>query len=171
MQKRIISVLVVLTMIVGMRAMCLAQQEPAGQVQKPAMQTDEPAMKAEEPAAPAEEPAGEMQEASQLEVSVAAICRDVVDLEPVDAGVTFAATVGKLYCFTKITGAESPTHITHVWYFDGTERARVDLAVNSVSWRTYSSKIIQQHEQGAWRVDILDAEGDVLKSLEFQVTP
>jgi hypothetical protein len=102
---------------------------------------------------------------------VATICKDVVDREPVDSGNSFTADVGKLYCFTKIMGAESPTHVTHVWYFDGTERARVDLAVNAASWRTFSSKIIQAHELGAWRVDVLDADGNVLKSLDFEVTP
>ncbi len=114
---------------------------------------------------------GQAQEAVQLEVTAAAIAKDVVDREPVDAGTSFPVAVGKLYCFTKITGAQSPTQITHVWYFDGTERARVDLAVNSISWRTKSSKIIQAHELGAWRVDVLDSEGTVLKSLEFEVTP
>ena len=111
------------------------------------------------------------QEAAQLEVAAAAICTKVVGLEPVGPGTSFAATVGKLYCLTKVTGAQSPTQITHVWYFDGTERARVDLAVNSVSWRTYSSKIIRSHEMGAWNVDVLDSNGKVLKTLEFEVRP
>lgn len=164
MKKLIISLLVALTVtVVGLQAVCPAQ-EAAGQTQEPAMQTEEPAMQSEETT-------GETQELPELEVSVAAVCKDVIDLEPVDAGTSFSATVGKLYCFTRITGAESPTQITHVWYFDGSERARVDLAVNSINWRTYSSKIIQEHEQGAWRVDVLDAEGNVLKTLEFQVTP
>jgi hypothetical protein len=79
--------------------------------------------------------------------------------------------VGKLYCFTKITGAQAPTQVTHVWLFDGTERARVDLAVGAASWRTFSSKIIQEHELGAWRVDVVDPDGNVLKTLEFEVTP
>ena len=111
------------------------------------------------------------QETSQLEVTAAAMCKSVVDLEPVDAGTSFPVSLGMLYCFTKIAGAQSPIQITHVWYFDGTERARVDLPVNSVSWRTYSSKIIQPHEMGAWRVDVLDANGKVLKTLEFEVKP
>ena len=115
--------------------------------------------------------AGQAQEAAQLEVAAAVICTNVAGLEPADSGTSFAATVGKLYCFTKIAGAQSPTQITHVWYFDGTERARVDLAVNSVSWRTYSSKNIGSHEMGAWRVDVLDSNGKVLKTLEFEVRP
>ncbi len=110
------------------------------------------------------------QEAPSLEVAVAAIAQDVVDREPVDAGVSFSASVGTLYCFTKIAGVQSPTQVTHVWYYGATERARVDLDVNSDGWRTWSSKIIQSHEIGSWRVDVLDSAGTVLKQLQFEIT-
>ena len=184
MKKLIILSLVVVTMCLGMQATCQAQepakqaqepamqtQEPAMKAQEPAMQTQEPAMQTQEPAMQTQEPAGEGQQAAQLEVSVASICRDVLDHEPDGYGTSFPVSVGKLYCFTKITGAQSPTQITHVWFFDGNERARIDLAVNSSSWRTYSSKIIQPHELGTWHVDVLDSGGNVLKRLEFEVTP
>ena len=95
------------------------------------------------------------QEAAPLDVAVAAICQDVVDREPVD---------------TKITGAQEATQITHVWYFGAEERARVDLDVTSATWRTWSSKIIQTHEIGSWRVDVLDPAGTVLKELKFEIT-
>jgi hypothetical protein len=110
------------------------------------------------------------QAAPSLEVAVAAICQDVVDREPVDAGVSFSASVGTLYCFTKITGAQNPTKVTHVWYFGAEERARVELDVNSANWRTWSSKIIQAHEIGSWRVDVLNEAGTVLKQLQFEIT-
>lgn len=110
------------------------------------------------------------QEAPSLEVAVAAICQDVVDREPVDAGVSFPALVGTLYCFTKIAGAQEPIKVTHVWYFGATERARVELDVNSSSWRTWSSKIIQAHEIGSWRVDVTNEAGTVLKELQFEIT-
>jgi hypothetical protein len=125
---------------------------------------------------PAQEPAKvqettKAQEPANLQVEVAAICKDVVDRAPVDAGTSFPASVGKLFCFTKINGALNPTHITHVWSFDGTERARVELAVNSPSWRTYSSKNIEGQEVGAWRVEVVDSAGNVLQTLNFEVTP
>jgi hypothetical protein len=110
------------------------------------------------------------QDAPSLEVAVAAICQDVVDREPVDAGVSFSASVGTLYCFTKITGAQDPTMVTHVWYFGATERARVELDIKAANWRTWSSKIIQAHEIGSWRVDVLDEAGTVLKELQFEIT-
>ena len=112
-----------------------------------------------------------VQEPSNLQVEVATVSKDVIDRAPVEAGSSFPASVGKLFCFTKITGALNPTHITHVWSFDGTERARVELQVNSSSWRTYSSKFIENQEVGAWRVEVVDSAGNVLQTLNFEVTP
>ena len=120
--------------------------------------------------APAQE-ATTVQEPSNLQVEVATVSKDVIDRAPVEAASSFPASVGKLFCFTKITGALNPTHITHVWSFDGTERARVELEVNSPSWRTYSSKNIENHEVGAWRVEVVDSAGNVLQTLNFEVTP
>ena len=111
------------------------------------------------------------QQAASLEVAMGAICRDVINREPVDVGTSFEASVGKLYCLTKITGAAGPTEITHVWYFGDTERARVSLDINAASWRTYSSKIIQAHEVGAWHVDVLGPADELLQTFDFTITP
>ncbi len=111
------------------------------------------------------------QQAHGLEIATATICLNVVDREPVDAGTSFEATVGRLCCFTHVTGAQGAIEIYHVWYFAESERAVVKLQVNSASWRTYSSKIIQPHEIGEWRVDVLGPEGDVLKAVRFEIAP
>jgi hypothetical protein len=111
------------------------------------------------------------QQAASLEVAMGAVCRDVINRQPVDVGTSFEASVGKLYCLTKIIGAAGPTEITHVWYFGNTERARVSLDVNSASWRTCSSKIIQAHEIGAWHVDVLGPADELLQTFDFTITP
>jgi hypothetical protein len=105
--------------------------------------------------------------AGSLEVTDAAVCEKVVDRAPVGANTSFSATVGKLYCFTKIIGAQTPTTVTHVWYFGETEKARIELKVGAASWRTKSSKKIRAHMIGAWHVDVLDADGNVLRTLQF----
>jgi hypothetical protein len=107
--------------------------------------------------------------AGSLQVESAVICEQVVDREPVDVGSSFSATVGKLYFFTKIVGAEGNAQVTHVWYYGDTERARVNLSVRASNWRTYSSKRIQAHETGAWRAEILDAEGNTLATARFDI--
>jgi hypothetical protein len=107
--------------------------------------------------------------ADNLSVDTAVICEKVEDREPVSAGTSFPASIERLYCFTKVLGAQTPTEVTHVWYFGDTERARVNLSVRTASWRTYSSKAIQPHEVGAWRVEVLGPTGEILKTVRFEV--
>jgi hypothetical protein len=111
------------------------------------------------------------QQAGNLNVASAVICKKVADRRPVESGTSFSASVGKLYCYSKITDIQNSTQIVHVWYFGDTERARITLKVNPPSWRTYSSKMIQGHEIGKWKVKILDASGNSLKDVEFEITP
>lgn len=115
-------------------------------------------------------PAVEAQVSDTLEVVAAAICKDVVDREAVDVGSSFSTSVPRLYCFTKIVGASQPTEVVHVWSYGDVERARISLAVNAATWRTYSSKAIQAHEIGTWRVDVLDSAGNLLETINFEIT-
>ena len=111
------------------------------------------------------------QEQPSLQVGEAAVCLEVVNRECVDANILFPSNVGKLYCLTRIEGSSGSTEVAHVWYHNDEERARIVLPVHSSVWRTYSSKIIQQHEVGLWQVKVLDSEGKVLKVIEFQIAP
>lgn len=108
--------------------------------------------------------------AVNMEVVNSAICEKIVNREVVNEGRSFSASVGKLYCFSKIANIENYTEVVHAWYYGNTERARVTLNVNPPAWRTYSSKIIQAHEIGSWRVEILDASGNLLETVHFEVT-
>ena len=115
-------------------------------------------------------PTVEAQMQDKIEVADAAICKDVVDREAVDVGTRFPNSVQRLYCYTKIVGADQPTEIVHVWNYGDVERARITLSVKSSNWRTFSSKVIQAHEIGAWHVDVLDTAGNLLKTINFEVT-
>ena len=110
------------------------------------------------------------QHAAALSVEDSTICTGGSNREAVEAGNSFAVSVGRLYCFSKIADIQESTEIVHVWYYGETERARISLGVNPPAWRTYSSKIIQAHEIGSWRVEILDASGNLLETLKFETT-
>ena len=112
----------------------------------------------------------EAQSAGTMAIESAAICKNVINREPVDAGTSFSASDARLYCFSKITGIQSDSEIVHAWYYGSVERTRITLSVKPPAWRTYSSKIIQPHEIGAWRVEILDSAGNILKTVEFEIT-
>jgi hypothetical protein len=114
---------------------------------------------------------GQAQQAGGIKVTTADICKNVVDRQPVEPGGSFPVSVGKLYCYTKIENIQNSAKIVHTWYFGDTQRARVSLNINPPSWRTYSSKIIQTQEIGAWRVEILDTMGNLLETVRFETTP
>jgi hypothetical protein len=110
-------------------------------------------------------------DAGGLTVEQTVICKNVVNRVPVDAGNSFATSNDKIFCFTKIVGANHPTEITHVWYSDGTERDRVTLSVGGSPWRTFSSKRLRPNDVGPWHVDVLDAGGNMLDRVAFDVVP
>ncbi len=105
-----------------------------------------------------------------LEVSEAVITTQVSERAPVDVILTYPATVERLFCFTRVTGATADMSIIHVWSLRGEEASRIELPVRSGDWRTWSSKTIHPGSAGDWKVDILDAEGELLKSVSFTLT-
>lgn len=105
--------------------------------------------------------------AGNLTVAEGVITTQVANHQAVDQIQTYSAKVGKLFCFTRITGAAGDTTITHVWYHGDKEMARVELPVRSPNWRTWSSKRILPSWTGAWKVEVLDAQGKVLKTIPF----
>jgi hypothetical protein len=111
------------------------------------------------------------QSTGSMTVDSATVCKGVLDRQAIEAGSSFPASVGKLYCFSKITGIQNPTEIVHVWFHGDTERARISLAVQPPAWRTYSVKTIHSTALGAWRIEILDGSGNVLTTVRFEITP
>jgi hypothetical protein len=109
------------------------------------------------------------EEYDALKIEDMAFCTGVDSWAPVGAARTFPETVGRVYCFTRVTGAADHTAVTHVWYYADEEKARVTLPVKSRSWRTWSSKLILESWTGRWRVDVLTEDGKLLRSSEFLV--
>jgi hypothetical protein len=99
----------------------------------------------------------------------AKLCTMVENQMPVGVATSFTADVGKVYLWTKVTGAVGETSIKHEWYHNGKEMAVVDLPVKGASWRTYSSKTIPEYWTGDWEAKVVDAEGNTLASIPFTV--
>ena len=89
---------------------------------------------------------------------------------PVGIDSTFSATVGTVYCFTRIEGIADTTQITHEWYYKDEQKAQVDLTVATDNWRTWSSKTIPEEWVGPWRVMVLDQNGKVLAAKTFTIS-
>lgn len=130
-------------------------------------QAAQPAAPAKEAARPAEA-APAKAEATAAAVADAKLGTGVVDREPQGVAESFTSDVGKVYCWTKVTGAEG-TEITHAWFKGEEKMGEVKLAVKYPSTRTWSAKTIPADGKGDWRVDVVAADGTVLKSLSFKV--
>lgn len=107
--------------------------------------------------------------AAELKVVDQAITSAVENQQPVDRIESYHADYGKLYCFTRILGAKADTQITHVWYYQGDEMARVVLPIKSVDWRTYSSKRFLPQWAGDWKVVVLDGDQKEIASVPFRL--
>jgi hypothetical protein len=101
-------------------------------------------------------------------VTEAAVGTSVADRQLQGAADSFPATVGTLYCFTKIGQTQAGATIEHVWYHGDVEVGRKQLNIGGSPWRTWSSKLIPADATGDWRVDVV-ADGKVIKSVPFKV--
>lgn len=106
---------------------------------------------------------------NSLSVARDMVTTEVVGREPVNDGAAFSPSMGPVYYFTEVEGADVPTQITHIWYYEGRQMAQVPLAVEGPRWRTWSSKQILQDWTGTWKVEAVDAHGQVLSSQTFEI--
>jgi hypothetical protein len=141
--------LFVLLSVLILSGLCFAQEEPA----KAQMEDTTSAMEQEQPALVLEE---------------IHMCTAVEDRQPSGVATVFPDDLGKIYCFTKIGGAEDITYVYHVWYFENDEIARVKLPVKAISWRTWSSKKLSMG-LGSGHVEIVSESGEILGRAEFEI--
>ena len=108
-------------------------------------------------------------QAADLRVADDAITSAIENQMPVDQIKSYPADYGKLYCFTRIVGAQEDTEVTHVWYYQDDELARVTLPIRSSDWRTYSSKRFLPQWVGEWKVVVLDEDQNEIATIPFRL--
>ncbi len=104
------------------------------------------------------------QEAPEVELVIAL---DVEERQPTGEGTEFSADVGQLVAWTRVTGLANTT-VRHVWRHQEHEEV-IELSVGGSPWRIWSRRTIPAEWTGAWTVEVLNAEGDVLATAEFTV--
>jgi hypothetical protein len=103
----------------------------------------------------------------EITVTRAVVCSGITDREPVGADSTFADSTASLYCFTELDGAAG--QVIHSWYHG--DKVMFEITLNKGRegrWRTWSQKNLLKEWTGAWRVDVKDTVGNVLKSVSFE---
>ena len=104
-------------------------------------------------------------------VSRAVLTTDVVDREPVNVlknDVKLAQISNSLSFFSELRNMQGQT-VRHQWYYQDQQLASIELAVSSPRFRTYSTKNIMPEQLGDWRVEVIDADGNLLAQKEFRI--
>jgi hypothetical protein len=106
-----------------------------------------------------------------LKITEMAVTTKIVKGNPIDAVRRISSTsVKALYCFTRIVNPGGDEgEIKHVWYRDGKPVSEQVLKVRGEKWRTWSKRPVDRESAGDWRVDVLDREGKLLKSVKFRI--
>lgn len=103
------------------------------------------------------------------DVSVEAVlARAVMDRMPQDSGSAFPADVGELVLWTRVNGATGQM-VHHVWFRGDEQVGDVELAIGGSPWRTWSTKKVPAEWTGPWRVEVRDAAGNVIQTINFTV--
>ena len=104
-----------------------------------------------------------------FQVARLVIAGSVDNLEPVGVVDAFAASTEKVYCFLEAKQIREDTTARFAWYHGETRMAVVELPLRKgARWRTYSSKKLGGNA-GDWRVEIQDADENILEVVGFSV--
>lgn len=109
--------------------------------------------------------------AGSLSITELAVTTKVSKGKPIDAVHRISHhTVKTLYCFTRTVSDDAvETSIKHVWLRGGQVVKETTLPVKGKRWRTYSSLPVDASTVGNWRVEVRDAAGVLIKTVEFRI--
>ncbi len=89
--------------------------------------------------------------------------------EPVGAAEAFPASTEKVYCFVEATNITKDTEISFIWFYGDKEMLKFNLPLKAgAKWRTFANKNLRGMK-GDWKVEIKDADGNLLKDVKFKV--
>lgn len=92
--------------------------------------------------------------------------KGVESKEPAGVGKEFESSLGKVYCWTRLSAKTLPVTVKHVWYKGSEKVLEVPLTLKYTSGRFWSNKNIIP---GAWKVEVVSETGEVLGSGSFTV--
>ena len=99
-------------------------------------------------------------------ISEAVFAKDVKERTPIEIITEADQSLGKIYFFTNIRNLAGD-QITHRWLYKDKVKAEVSFDIGGNRWRVWSSKNLWPTWTGTWRVDVLNAQGEVLLSKTF----
>ncbi|MFH1155980.1 MAG: DUF2914 domain-containing protein [Pseudomonadota bacterium] len=98
------------------------------------------------------------------------MCESVSNFLPVYPAVVFTISQGEIFCYTAFDPVPEQIHIYHKWYKRDTLISSARLTLNPPKWSSVSSMQLRDGDKGAWRVEIVDANNILVKTLRFSIS-
>jgi len=106
----------------------------------------------------------------QLHLSEAVICETLEAFKPLNSSVIFPVSVGSIMCFTGFDHVPELTSIFHDWIRRDRLVFRKKLVLKTPRWSSVSSIQLREADKGPWRVEVRDADGNLIRILRFSIT-
>jgi hypothetical protein len=103
-------------------------------------------------------------------LTIAAMCEGISDRMPVNPTIVFPVSNKSVYCLSSFDPVKEKSHINHFWYRKDKLVSNVRLLIQPPRWTTYSSIDLRESDKGPWRVDVVDSNNNLLKTLRFSIT-
>jgi len=103
-------------------------------------------------------------------VDKALVCLDIKDRLPVQECQRINSNAGKIFCWAIFINGEGKK-IRYIWYIGEKVSASNWLNITSNRFRAWCPRNIDPRASGPSRVDIVDEQGRILRSIEFEIIP
>ncbi len=101
----------------------------------------------------------------------AVLCEKVLNsTTPVNESVVFSSSIGRVFCFTYFDPVYEDTLIYHKYYFNDKLSSKFTLKLSPPRYATQSNIQLRESDKGPWRVEITDADGNILATIRFSIT-
>jgi hypothetical protein len=100
----------------------------------------------------------------------AQMCEAIEKFMPANPAVVFSISLGRVYCFTAFDPVYEETVVYHRWYRQDRLISNARLVLNPPKWSSFSSMQLRPADKGPWRVEIVDSQEKLLKTLRFSIS-
>lgn len=107
---------------------------------------------------------------SGLVLERAVMCEAIESFEPKNPAVVFSISIGKIMCFTSFNMVPEEMVIYHKWYRKDQLSTKRKLTLKPPKWSTFSEILLREADNGPWRVEVTDVDGNIIRILRFSIT-
>ncbi len=110
-----------------------------------------------------------MSELAETKMVQSVMCEAIENFQPVNPAVVFSISQGEVFCYSNFDPVIEKTFIFHKWYKKDKLIFTMKLTLSPPKWSTFSRIQIRNADKGPWRVELLDANEVLLKTLRFSM--